>query len=93
MKEKGKYSPFALHSNIGGKERVSILKEDLDKLTDEDWAELKRRKVHVCIIGLAGDLGRYTFHPTIEELEAQMKESLEKEYSPDTIPDDLIPFT
>ena len=48
-------SPFVLHSNISGKERVSIRKEVLDKLTDEDWAELKRRNVHICIIGLAGD--------------------------------------
>lgn len=93
MKEKGKYSPFALHSNIGGKERVSILKEDLDKLTDEDWAELKRRKVHVCIIGLYEEFERKVIHPTFEELEAMMKESLEMDSSPDTIPDDLIPFT
>jgi hypothetical protein len=69
-------SQFVLHSNIGGKERVSIRKEDLDKLTDEDWAELKRRNVHVCILGLDEGFERKVIHPTIEELEAQIKKSL-----------------
>jgi hypothetical protein len=71
-------SPFVLHSNISGKERVSIRKEDLDKLTDEDWAELKRRNVHICIIGLAGDFKLKQHHPTAEKLDAQLKKIYRK---------------
>ena len=84
---------FILHSNIGGKERISIKKEDLDKLTQEDWAELNRRNVHVCIIGIDEGFDRKIIHPTIEEMEAQMRKSFEEETPGGTsLPDELILF-
>lgn len=64
--------PFVLHSNIGDKERVAIRKVDLDKLTEDDWAELKKRNVHVCILGITGESDRQIVHPTINEYASLM---------------------
>ncbi len=70
--------PFILHSNIDGKERVSIRKENLDKLTDDDWAELNSRNVHVCILDLSEDLNIKAVHSSREELDAALKEVFNK---------------
>ena len=81
---------FALHSYIDGKERVSIMEEDLDKLTKEDWAELKRRNVHVCIIHKPEQFSRPSIY---EEIHAQMIKEMEEGLPEGTpLPDDLIQF-
>ena len=42
--------PFDSNSNSVYRGRIYISKDSLDKMTDEDWAELSRRNVRICII-------------------------------------------
>lgn len=81
---------FVLNSNIGGKIRASIMEEDLDKLTMEDWAELNKRNVHVCIIRKPGQFIRPSIY---EEIHDQMIKAMEEGIPEGTpLPDDLIQF-
>ena len=67
--------PFASYSNIGGQIRVSFLKKDLDKITDEGWAELKRINAHICIINdLPEKIIEKSPLPSFEEIEAILRQ-------------------
>ena len=85
-------SPFVLHSNLGGKERFQIMKDDLGKLADEDWKELKRQNVHVCIIDDSEYFNIVSSHPSIEEIDVQIKEDSKRMESSGEVPKDVLPF-
>lgn len=82
---------FLLSSNLNGKKRISIMKEYLDKMTDEDWLELKKHNVHVCMID-STELNIKAPLISIEEIDSNIKDYIKKLESLGEVSEDVLQF-
>ena len=89
--------PFASCSNIGCQIRVGIMAEDLDKMTDEQWAELRRLNARICIYNLDDSIRIHPEEYPLPSIKEEIEAILQRAKSDDSTQtgrnnDDLEPI-